>query len=123
MDLHREHMIAFAKLALQYRDPAVRWWMMSALESTGEQFFAHTRPLALTVEEQTGLRLDYLCGRHDAPETATNTGGDIDGVSPAVLSADGLDTALMLVDRVFDSMEGQLWRSLAVARANKFGVS
>ncbi len=123
MDHHREHLIEFAKLALRYRDPAVRWWMMAALESTGEQFFAHTQPLALAVEQDTGARLDYLSGRHDAPEVGTNTGGAVDGVPLAPLSAPGRDAALMLVDHVFDSMEDQLWRSLAVARANKFGVS
>ncbi|MGH3889001.1 MAG: hypothetical protein ACRDSZ_21010 [Pseudonocardiaceae bacterium] len=122
MDAHREHMIEFTKLALRYPDPAVRWWMMAALESTGEQFFAHIQPLACTVEKQTGVRLDYLSGRHDAPEAATNTGGEQDGVPPAPLSAEGLNAALTLVDHVFDSMEDQLWRSLAVARANKFGV-
>ncbi|MGH3971911.1 MAG: hypothetical protein ACRDS9_01080 [Pseudonocardiaceae bacterium] len=122
MDLHREHMIEFGKLALRYRDPAVRWWMMAALESTGEQFFAHTQPLALAVEKETGMRLDYLSGRHDAPEAATSTGGEVDGVPPAPLSAEGRDAALHLVDQVFDSMEDQLWRSLAVARANKFGM-
>ncbi|MGH3874802.1 MAG: hypothetical protein ACRDSR_25415 [Pseudonocardiaceae bacterium] len=122
MDLHRKHMIEFAKLALRYRDPAVRWWMMAALESTGEQFFAHTRPLAVAVEQETGARLDYLSGRHDAPETGTNTGGEVDGVAPAPLSAEGRDAALTLVDHVFDSMEDQLWRSLAIARANKFNV-
>ncbi len=122
MDLHREHMIEFAKLALRHRDPAVRWWMMAALESTGEQFFAHTQPLALAVERETGMRLDYLSGRHDAPEAATDTGGEMDGVPPAALSAEGCDAALRLVDHVFDSMEDQLWRSLAVVRANKFGM-
>ncbi len=122
MDHHREHLIEFAKLALRYSDPAVRWWMMAALESTGEQFFAHTQPLALAVEKATGVRLDYLSGRHDAPEAGTNTGGEVDGVPPAPLSAPGCDAALRLVDHVFDSMEDQLWRSLAVARANKFGV-
>lgn len=119
MDLHREHMIEFVKLALRHRDPAVRWWMMAALESTGEQFFAHTQRLAAAVERETGLRLDYLSGRHDPPEAGSGT----DGVPPAPLSAEGLDIALTVVDHVFDSMERQLWRSLAVARANKFNVA
>lgn len=122
MDLHRGNMMEFTKLALRHRDPAVRWWMMAALESTGEQFFAHTKPLALAVEQETGGRLDYLSGRHDTPEEGTNTGGAVHGGAPAPLSAEGLNAALTLVDHVFDSMEAQLWRSLAVARANKFGV-
>ncbi|MGH3827489.1 MAG: hypothetical protein ACRDQX_10000 [Pseudonocardiaceae bacterium] len=122
MDVHREHMIEFAKLALRHRDPAVRWWMLAALESTGEQFFAHTQPLAAAVERENGVRLDYLSGRHDPPEKGTNTGGERDGAPPAPLSAHARDSALTVVDRVFDSMEDQLWRSLAVARANKFAV-
>jgi hypothetical protein len=42
MDLHRENMIEFVKPALRHRDPAIRWWMMAALESTGEEFFHQT---------------------------------------------------------------------------------
>jgi hypothetical protein len=121
MDLHRENMMEFVKLALRHRDPAVRWWMMAALESTGEEFFAHTQRLAATVESETGLRLDYLSGRHDVP--GASTPGLPDGVPPAPLSAEGLHIALKVVDHVFDSMEAQLWRSLAVARANKFNVA
>ncbi|MDV5145431.1 hypothetical protein R1T08_14720 [Streptomyces sp. SBC-4] len=123
MDLHRENMIEFIKLALRHRDPAVRWWMMAALESTGEEFFAHTQRLAADVEKETGLRLDYLSGRHDPTEAGLNTGGVVDGLPAAPLSAEGADIALKVVDHVFDSMERQLWRSLAVARANKFNVA
>ena len=122
MDLHREHMIEFGKLALRYTDPALRWWMMVALESTGEQFFAHTQPLARAVEAETGARLDYLCGRHDPAEFASDTGGEQDGVPPTRLAPEMLDVAIGLVDHVFDSMESQLWRSLALARANRFNV-
>lgn len=32
MDVHREHLVDFLKLALRHRDPAVRRWMMSTLE-------------------------------------------------------------------------------------------
>jgi hypothetical protein len=122
MDLHREHMIEFVKLAVRYTDPAVRWWTMAALESTGEQFFAHTKPLACAVETEIGARLDYLSGRHDAPLDATNTGGAQDGSPVARLTAETVGVALNLVDQVFDSIESQLWLSLAIARANKFDV-
>lgn len=123
MDLHRENMIEFVKLAVRHRDPAVRWWMMTALESTGEEFFTQTRRLAAAVETETGRRLDYLNGRHDPPGTGTHTGGPQDGAPPAPLTAESLDIALRVVDHVFDAMERQLWRSLAVARANKFDVA
>ncbi|MBV8542100.1 MAG: hypothetical protein JO063_09590 [Pseudonocardiales bacterium] len=122
MDLHREHMIEFGKLALRYTDPALRWWMLAALESTGERFFAHAQPLARAVEAETGAKLDYLCGRHDPAERADDTGGEHNGVPPARLRPETLDVAIGLVDHVFDSMESQLWRSLALARANRFNV-
>jgi hypothetical protein len=59
--------------ALPYPDPAVRWWMMTALESVGEQFFAHIQRRAVAVGKETGVRLDYLSGRstHDPINTGT----------------------------------------------------
>jgi hypothetical protein len=135
MDLHRGHMIEFGKIALRHPDPAVRWWMMAALESTGEEFFAQLFPLARAVEADTGARLDYLCGRHDPP-TLSGGGGNGAGNGrgnggaeygggrgrPPSLTADTLTTSLTIVDEVFDAMESQLWRSLVIAQANKFGV-
>ena len=44
LDAHRRHLIEFAKLAMRFPDPAVRWWLMAALEATGESFFACTPP-------------------------------------------------------------------------------
>ena len=123
MDLHRQNMTEFAKIALRHRDPALRWWMMVALESTGEEFFAQTRPLALAVETETGRRLDYLAGRHDPPAAAHNTGGDTDGTAPAPLTGDQLELAKNVTNHVFDSMERQLWRSYAIARAAKYTES
>ena len=118
MDLHRQNMIEFAKLALRHRAPALRWWMMVALESTGEEFFAQTRPLALAVETETGQRLDYLAGRHDPPATG-NRGGRTVISAPAPLGRDQLELAKTITNHVFDSMDQQLWRSYAIARAGK----
>jgi hypothetical protein len=120
MDLHRQNMIEFAKIALRHRDPALRWWMMVALESTGEEFFTQTRPLALAAETETGQRLDYLAGRHDSPAAAHGTGGDNDGVAPAPLIGDQLELAKNVTSHVFNSMERLLWRSYAIARAGKY---
>ncbi|OBK12234.1 hypothetical protein [Mycobacterium asiaticum] len=120
MDLHRQNMIEFAKIALRHRDPVLRWWMLVALESTGEEFFAQTRPLALAAEEETGGRLDYLTGRHDPPAATGDAGGSIEISAPAPLTAERLDLAKSVADHVFDSMERQLWRSYAVARAGKY---
>ncbi|QIS11816.1 hypothetical protein [Nocardia arthritidis] len=118
MDVHREHMIEFAKLALRHDDPAVRWWLMTALESTGEEFFRQTSRLARAIEHDTGKQLDYLSGRHDPPTSPAGPHRP-----PARLSRATQELATHLVDVVFDSMESQLWRSLAIARADKFGAS
>jgi hypothetical protein len=123
MDLHRQNMIEFAEIALRHRDPALRWWMMVALESTGEEFFAQTRPLALAVKAETGQRLDYLTGRHDPPAVARSTGGDTAGVAPALLTNDQMERAKNITSHVFDSMERQLWRSYVIARAGKHAES
>jgi hypothetical protein len=118
MDLHREHMIEFAKLALRAGDPAVRWWLMTTLESTGEAFFANVAPLALAAERDTGRKLDYLAGRHDP-----NPGPPTGSAPPRPLGAEAQQTVLTLVNTVFDAMEDQLSLSYAIARANKFDVS
>ena len=119
MELHRQNMMEFAKIALRHRDPALRWWMIVALESAGEEFFAQTRPLALAVEAETGQRLDYLAGRHDPP-VAARTGSS---TAPAPLTNDQLELAMNVTSHVFDSMERQLWRSHAIARAGKHAGS
>ncbi|WP_065150552.1 hypothetical protein [Mycobacterium asiaticum] len=122
MDLHRQNMVEFAKIALRHRDPVLRWWMLVALESTGEEFFAQTQPLALAAEAETGGRLDYLCGRHDPPSVTGDAGGSVEISAPASLTAEQLGLAKHIADHVFASMDRQLWRSYAVARAGKYAA-
>jgi hypothetical protein len=121
MDVHRENMIEFAKIALQHSDPVLRWWMLVALESTGEEFFAQTQPLALAAEAETGSRLDYLAGRHDPPGATDGTPDCTELSAPAPLSERQLELAKSITDHVFDSMQRQLWRSHAIVRAGKYG--
>lgn len=112
LDTHREHLIGFAKMAMRYPDPAVRWWLMAALEATGEAFFACTRRLAETVEREDGVALDYLAERHCADPDASR------GCPPAQLRADNVDDAVQLVNAVFDAMDSNLDRSYAAVRAS-----
>ncbi|MFD9636840.1 hypothetical protein [Streptomyces violascens] len=118
MDLHREHMIEFAKLTLRHDDPAVRWCVMTALETTGEEFLRQTSQLARAVERETGRHLDYLCGRHDPP-----TGPAGPHRPPARLTRQTQQLAMDLIDVVFEPMDSQLWHSYIIARADKFGAS
>ncbi len=120
MDLHREHLVDFAMLGMRHRDPVVRWWMMTALESTGETFFSQTRPLAQAVERERGVRLDYLAERH----LLTGDAGDArPPLPPGPLTADQEATVIGLIHTIYDALESQLTRSYAVARADRFGVS
>lgn len=118
LDGRRQHRIEFAKLAMRYEDPALRWWLMTALEATGEAFFAHTRPLAEAVESEFGVRLDYLAGRHCADLAAKVRPGR----PPSPLRAEDEDVAIGLVNTVFDALETNLTLSYAAARADRFGV-
>jgi hypothetical protein len=117
MDLHHEHQIEVAKLALRHTDPALRWWMMTALESTGDTFFAHTRPLAEAYEAASGVRLDYLAERHHV----TSEAGEARPRSPlAPLQPGDEDTAIGLIDAIYDAFESRLTRSYCVARAGRY---
>lgn len=120
LDVHRQHLVEFAKLAMRYRDPALRWWLMAALEATGETFFARTRPLAEAVEQEAGVRLDYLAERHCAGVAASRTRP---ARPPELLRPQDADVAAGLVNTVFDAMEANLTRSYAAARANRFGIA
>jgi hypothetical protein len=120
MDLHREHLVEFAIIGMRHRDPTVRWWMMTALESTGETFFSQTRPLAAAVERERGVRLDYLTERHLVTAEA---GEARPSLPPGPLTAEQEATVIGLIHTIYDAMESQLTRSYAVARADRFGVS
>jgi hypothetical protein len=64
MEAHRRNFITFTELAAAHPDPVLRLWLVEALEETGLDFFAGTAALATTAEAASGLRLDYLAGRH-----------------------------------------------------------
>ena len=120
LDQHRQHLIEFAQLAMRYQDPALRWWMLTALEATGETFFAHTRPLAEAAGRETGTRLDYLAERHCAGLAASQARP---ARPPKPLRPQDVDVAIHLVDTVFDAMETNLGGSDAAARADRFGIA
>jgi hypothetical protein len=119
MDLHRQHLVEFAQLAMRHPDPALRWWLMTALEATGETFFERTAPLAQAAEHTTGVRLDYLAGRHAITTGARDARPK---VPPTPLQPGDEEIAIGLVNAVFDAFEEQLTRSYAVARADKLAI-
>jgi hypothetical protein len=117
---HRRNIAAFTHLAADHPEPLLRLWLMHALESTGDAFFEHTQALAAEAEATSGLRLDYLAGRHDiavpqsrpAPVTFKDR----------VMTRAQADTAAGMIETVFDAIDEQYDISLDVALSNKFDI-
>lgn len=113
-EVQRRNMATFVKLAYAHPEPALRFWLIEALEATGHAFFAATRELAARVEQDTGARLDYLADRHQvahdalAPDPAADAvffkGEDIDERTQ--------DIARVMIDTVFDCIDEQYTLSL-----------
>jgi hypothetical protein len=123
MDVHRRNIAKFIKLAFAHPNPILRYWMLEALESSGEAFFHNTKQLATQAEHEAGIRLDYLGDRHDIghpdnTESATEPfpfkGQPLDG--------EQRDAACDMVTTVFDAVDEQFSISLEVAETNRFAV-
>jgi hypothetical protein len=123
MDVHRANMCTFLKLAMGHAAPALRFWLLEALEGSGHAFFENMKQLALPVEREEGVRLDYLADRHDVAHPSRQGRADGRGmITGEPLSPADRDTAIGMVHTVFDAVDQQLEVSLEVARSNKFGV-
>jgi hypothetical protein len=120
-DVHRRNIASFMKLALKYDKPILRFWLLEALEASGESFFKNTRMLALAVEADTGCRLDYLADRHDAGED-TQLGRWSYLFKGEPMEALDKEIALAMIDTVFNALEEQLTLSLEAAISNKFRI-
>jgi hypothetical protein len=121
MDVHRRNMSDFIKLALRYKDPALRFWLMHALESSGEAFFQNTRAVATQAEQAAGIRLDYLGDRHDGAHAPLSSTKRVNFKSED-LSPEQRDVALHMLDTIFNAVDEQLSISLDVSKRDKFGI-
>jgi hypothetical protein len=119
-DLQRETMAAFLDAAYRHRSPVVRYWMVEALQGSGEAFFAHTRRLAGELESRDGVRLDYLADRHPRAHPRLEPDPEADAVAFTRLPVTAAERAAVadIVNMVFDRVERQFDQSLrAVAAA------
>lgn len=122
-DLHRGNIARFTKLALAHESTPLRFWLLEALEASGEAFFANTRVLALAVERDCGLRLDYLADRHYlAHAEGEAEPGRSYPFKSQPLSAEQAQIAIAMVHTVFDAVDAQLSLSLAVAEQDRLGI-
>jgi len=124
-DLARRNMATFVKLAFTHPRPALRFWLMTALEATGDAFFHNTRLLAERAEQETGGRLDYLANRHQLSHTEPSPNEEASWVDfeQEDLTASERDTALGLIHTAFDAILAQYTLSLDLATKNVFMIS
>ena len=122
-DIHRCNLAKFTKLAIAHESTALRFWLLEALEASGEAFFANTRELAQAVEGATGMRLDYLADRHYLVHAeGEGCAGRSHPFKSEPLSAEQAQISMAMVDTVFDAVDSQLTLSLAVAAQDRFGI-
>ncbi|MEM9463297.1 MAG: hypothetical protein AAGF11_54650 [Myxococcota bacterium] len=122
MDIHRRNIVKFIRLGLRHPDPTLRFWLMHALEASGEVFFIHTRELALAAEAQGVGPLDYLGDRHNGAHTEPerDTLAAIrDHFWAQPLSPEQTAAAETMIHVVFDSLEEQLTLSLEAAQSSR----
>jgi hypothetical protein len=113
-DLQRESLAAFLGAAFRYPSPVVRYWLMEALQASGEAFFQHGGVLARQLEQHTGVRLNYLADRHALAHPSLPPDREADAVSFTALpvTPEERAAAIVVVDTVFDRLERQFDQSL-----------
>jgi PAS domain-containing protein len=124
MDVHRRNKVRMIQLAAGHADPLPRLWLTRALDATARAFTGNTALLAAEVEATTGLRLDYLSGRHPLPETGKTgkTGASGAALARLAMTPAQRDAAETMVTTVFDAFDEQLDISLDIALSNTLRI-
>ncbi len=113
-EVQRHSMSCFVKLACHHPDPLLRFWLIEALEASGEAFFRNTRALAQRVEARDGARLDYLADRHALAHPSLERDEQVAAVDFAREALDecSQEIAIRGIHTVFDCLDRQLTHSL-----------
>jgi hypothetical protein len=113
-ELQRGSAAAFVDIAFRHRSPVVRYWLMEALQASGEAFFQHGSVLARAVERRLGRPLHYLADRHRLAHPVLEPDAAADAVRLARLPASAAEqrAALAGIDTVFDRLAAQMDQSL-----------
>lgn len=120
-EVHRRNMAKVKKHAMRNTAPLVRWWLMLALEEGGKPLFEATKGIALDVEEDLGITLNYWAGRHELVEVL----GQHDLQFP-FLQQEVTDEQSAVIEQiirtVFDNLEEQFELSYSTARSGIFST-
>ena len=120
-EVHRRNMAKVKHHAFRNVSPLVRFWLIKALEDSGEVLFTATEPLARTVEAEAEVVLDYWAHRHYVAEPpGSATPQEISALFLAQpLSAEQRQECCTIIDTIFESMAEQFDLSLATAWRQK----
>lgn len=94
-------------IAERSHDPLVRFAMVEAIENCGDVFFENTCPIAVALEQETGLRYDYYGVYHREREDG-HLRSDEDEFLEAQLDPEQFEHARRAVSRIFDLFVGEL---------------
>ena len=113
-ELQRGSVAAFVDIAFRHRSPIVRYWLMEALQASGEAFFQHGSVLARAVERRLGRPLHYLADRHRLAHPVLEPDPAADAVRLARLPVTTAEqrAALAGIDTVFERLTAQMDQSL-----------
>ncbi|WP_257266988.1 hypothetical protein [Endozoicomonas sp. ONNA2] len=120
MDKHRRALITFGMLMLQFEDPFLRLWFLEILEASGHGFFHHCQPVAVTAEQQNGIRLNYLANRHHLVHDHNGKLLDTIAVKSIPIHQEQVQVITLFIDTIFDALEQNLSSSLKFVQANRF---
>ena len=118
-DLQRRSLAAFVDAAYRHPSPVVRYWLVEALQASGDAFFRHGGALARELEAREGVRLDYLADRHPLahPELPPDPEADAVAFARLPVTAAEREAAIAIVDTVFDRLREQFDQSMRVVAA------
>lgn len=94
-------------LAERNQDPLVRFGMVEAIETCGDVFFSRTCPIAVALEQETGIRFDYYGVYHREREDG-HLRCDERAFTDAALEPWQLERALAAAGRIFALFEQEL---------------
>lgn len=118
MNIHRRNSVLFSKLAIRYTLPEERFWLMEALESSGEEFFNIIKEIAKKAEIEDNITLNYLSDRHSIPYEDKIKNPIIVDFLEEDSSEEIYENALDIIKTVFDALDEHLAISLQVLKNN-----
>jgi hypothetical protein len=119
-EVHRRNMAKVKHYAFAHTNAVLRWWLIKALESSGDPLFTCTTPIAEAAEREHGIALDYWANRHSL-SSALRAGPEDDVPFVARdISSDQCAIICEMIGTVFDNIGEQLSLSHQVAAARLF---